>query len=149
MEKAFLESYGGQTTAELVAMSNEYRVDSLVLAFEQALQSKSENELSEPERYILAIEAMEREVNNGGWDQFFLNTENEFDSILPRALDAIECPNTARISRDAIQAWQEGGENSSFDEFDSAYYATGESIENKLFAYINANADSINLNEGN
>jgi hypothetical protein len=32
----FLEGYDGQTTEQLLAMENEYRIDSLVLAFEDA-----------------------------------------------------------------------------------------------------------------
>jgi hypothetical protein len=33
----WLEGYSGQTTEELIALEGEYRIDSLVLAFEQAL----------------------------------------------------------------------------------------------------------------
>jgi hypothetical protein len=32
----FLESYAGQSTEELLALEGKYRIDSLVLAFEQA-----------------------------------------------------------------------------------------------------------------
>ena len=63
MSKPFLESYGGQTIQQLIAMKDSHRIDSLVLAVEQALGSKPESELSEQERVVLAVEAMEREVN--------------------------------------------------------------------------------------
>lgn len=142
MDKQFLNSYTGQTTAELIALKNEYRIDSLVLAFEQAIQEKPESELSEPERYVLAIEAMEREVNNGGWEQFFDNTENEFNNLLPNALDAIGCPNTAQLARAAIDANHSGTD---LDDLDDKYYALSESIEDKLFEYIEANAGAITL----
>lgn len=142
MEKQFLESYTGQTTDELIALKDKYRIDSLVLAFEQAIQNKEDSDLSEPERHILAIEAMEREVNNGGWEQFFGNTENEFDESLPQALDAIGCPNTAQLSREAIDASRYGAD---LEDFDVRYYALSESIVDRLFEYISANADAIKL----
>ena len=86
-EKKFLESYAGQTVDQLIALTSDYRVDSLVLAFEQAIEQKSaKRKLSGPEIDILAIEAMEREVNNGGYHQFFSNDSKKHASVLPGAL---------------------------------------------------------------
>jgi hypothetical protein len=82
-------------------MRDSHRVDSLVLAVEQALASKSEVELSEPERVILAVEVIEREVNNGGYEQFFGNSR-EFTVFLVRALELTGCPKVAAISAEAI-----------------------------------------------
>jgi Ni,Fe-hydrogenase I small subunit len=70
MTDAFLDSYEGQSTEELLALEREYRVDSLVLAFEQAIQNKSPDSISTEESYVLAVEGLEREVNNGGYSQF-------------------------------------------------------------------------------
>jgi len=92
MSKPFLESYGGQTIQQLIAMKDSHRIDSLVLAVEQALGSKPETELSEPERVVLTVEAMEREVNNGGYQQFFTNSSREFTGFLVRALGAYWLP---------------------------------------------------------
>ena len=66
-DQPFLDAYGGQTTDELIALESEYRIDSLVLAFEAALDAKAEH--SKQERVVLAVEAVEREVNNGGFTQ--------------------------------------------------------------------------------
>lgn len=64
----FLAGYSGQTTDELIALASNYRIDSIVLAFEQALDQRSlARELTVEESWILAIEALEREVNNGGY----------------------------------------------------------------------------------
>jgi len=145
MNKPFLDTYGSQSTAELIALKNTYRIDSLVLAFEQAIRAKSETYLTESERFVLAIEAMEREVNNGGWDQFFLNTNNEFDSILINALSAIDCPNNAEIASQAIAAFQGGAEMEDFEELDNQYFAGTEPIEDRLFQYIERHADEIRL----
>lgn len=145
MDKAFLDSYGGQTTAELISSKENCRIDSLVLAFEQAIQSKPDAELLNSERFVLAIEAMEREVNNGGWDQFFLNTNSQFDTLLDGALDAIGCPETAAIARDALDIYQRGGEVDDFEELDSKYYALTEPIADRLFQYIVDHQNEIRL----
>ena len=136
MNKPFLDSYEGQSTVELIALKDTYRIDSLVLAFEQAIQAKAESGLSQTERFVLAIEAMEREVNNGGWDQFFFNTNNQYDAILVVALEAIGCLETAEIAREALDVHGRGGEIDDFEDLDSRYYAMTESIEDKLFHYI-------------
>jgi hypothetical protein len=136
VDKAFLDSYGRQTTAELITLKETYRIDSLVLAFEQAIQNNPDAELSIPERFVLAIEAMEREVNNGGWDQFFLNTNSQFDTFLDGALDAIGCPETSAIARAALDIYQRGGEVDDFEGLDSKSYALTEPIADRLFQYI-------------
>jgi len=61
-------------------MEDGYRVDSLVLAMESALDAKDRRTLSPEERVVLAVEALEREVNNGGYDQFFLRWSPSLDS---------------------------------------------------------------------
>jgi ferredoxin-NADP reductase len=89
----FFKSYSGETTEQLLGLVNEYRIDSLVLAFEQAIQLKAVRApISRQERYVLAIEALEREVNNGGYSQFFLNSSHEFVDTIEEALKAIGCP---------------------------------------------------------
>lgn len=162
MSKPFLESYGGQTIQQLIAMKDSHRIDSLVLAVEQALGSKPETELSEPERVVLAVEAMEREVNNGGYEQFFGNSSREFTGFLVRALQLIGCPKVAAISADAIAVL---GLPEQFDadtvervaselsdesrerlgKCDSRYYANDESIEQRLFAYIEERQHEIQI----
>ena len=162
MSKAFLESYGGQTIQQLIAMKDSHRIDSLVLAVEQALGDKPDAELSEPERIVLAVEAMEREVNNGGYDQFFINS-SKFTGFLVRALELIDCPKVAAISADAIALLQlpeqfdadaveravlELSDDSREEKLgvcDSRYYANDENIEQSLFAYIEQHQDKIKI----
>src|SRR5262245_27313086 len=92
MTDAFLDSYQGQSTEELLALDRTFRVDSLVLAFEQAIQGKSPGSISTEELYVLAVEGLEREVNNGGYNQFFGNSSGEFTPIIETALRTIDCP---------------------------------------------------------
>ena len=145
MDKPFLDSYGGQTTAGLIGLKDDYRIDSLVLAFEQAIDQKPETNLSDPERFILAVEAMEREVNNGGWDQFFLNTDNKFNKILIEALTGIGCPRTTDIAQAAIDAHSQGAELDDYEEPDKEYFANDEPIADRLFEYIEIHANEIEL----
>jgi hypothetical protein len=57
----FLDSYAGQSTNELIDLEGSYRVDSIVLAFEEALQRKEI--LTQQEKVVLSVEALEREAN--------------------------------------------------------------------------------------
>jgi Domain of unknown function (DUF4375) len=163
----WLDGYAGQGVDELIALASEYRIDSIVLAFEQALQEKAErvrlSGLNEAELTVLAVEALEREVNNGGYHQFFLNAP-EFASYIVVALDRIGCPNTAKISQAALTHLgvpqplttaqvqialdqdTEGNLDSILSEHcDPLYYNSGESIERRLFEFVRANARAIGL----
>ena len=161
MTSPFLESYGGQSTEELLALAGKYRIDSLVLAFEQAIQAKAKP--SKEEGYVLAIEALEREVNNGGYSQFFTNSSNEFTASVESALRAINCPKTADITRDAIAALGTDGDLSPdavseaaqdddevgtrLGECDNRYFSNDEPIADRLFAWIEANKGKIRVGD--
>ena len=107
-ELKWLDEYTGQTADELLELEDEYRADSLVLAFEAGVQKKAADIgmglLSDEERVILVIEALEREVNKGGYDQFLRNSSREYASIVVNALFMIGCSKAAAITRDAINA---------------------------------------------
>jgi hypothetical protein len=102
----WLDGYSGQTTDELLALAAEYRTDSLAVAFEEAVQQKGEalgtQNLSTEETVILAVEALEREVNNGGYYQFFCNSSNEFAGVAVSALRRIGCETVAKLTERAI-----------------------------------------------
>lgn len=159
----FLDAYGGQSTDELIALESEYRIDSLVLAFESALDAKVEH--TKPERIVLAVEAIEREVNNGGFTQFFVNSSLEYTKDIVEAFQLIGCPATADLCRRAIellgvadltdldaieQASYEVDDDEARDEqfnaLDAEYYAGAEEpIAVKLFEYIKQNRNDITL----
>jgi hypothetical protein len=159
----FLESYGGQTTEQLLAMEADYRIDSLVLAFEQAIQMRDpQAPMTTQERYVLAVEGLEREVNNGGYDQFFLNSSHEFVDVIEDALRAIGCPQTADITRDAIAALGiagpvtgakaeevvcSGNESvaAALGGCDDRFFAGVEPIADRLFEWIRVNKASIRV----
>jgi hypothetical protein len=100
-----LRGYSGQSTDELIALDGIFRTDSIILAFEQALDQKAyrlgDSALSAEEVIILAIEALEREVNNGGYEQFFTNSSKEYASVIIDALNRIGCVQVADLTNRA------------------------------------------------
>ncbi len=162
-ELQWLDGYGGQTVDDLIALEGRCRIDSLVLAFEQAMDQKAarvgDDKLSAEERVILAVEALEREVNNGGYGQFFVNSSREYAPSIVDALRRICCPKTAEITQNALTivqktpmtdeeiengTWEENEERQdSLGECDSLYFERPENIEESLFAFIKANRAKI------
>lgn len=162
MDAPFLERYSGQTIEELIALKDTYRIDSLVLAVEEAIDKKPPSQLSEPERVVLAVEAMEREVNNGGFSQMFFNSSRDHVQFLVRALELIGCPEAATISKDAISLLNlpsdfDAGQveeasmklsaeaEAKLDECDSRYYNNTEPIASNLFSYIEREREEIRI----
>jgi hypothetical protein len=150
-ELPFLDGYSGQSTDELIEMYGRYRTDSLVLAFEQALLEKmgrsSFDALSREERVVLAIEAFEREVNNGGFDQFFLNAGPQLASIVVDAFDQLGCHATASIARAAAAAnslQDQASREAELSRCDDLFYAGQENIEEALFVFIRKHGAAIN-----
>jgi hypothetical protein len=97
----------GKSVDELLALANGNEIK-FIQALEMAVQQKSERAgedgMSEEEVIVLAVEALEREVNNGGYSQFFVNSSREFTPIIVHALLRIGCPETAEITKRAIAA---------------------------------------------
>jgi len=161
----WLDRYSGQSTEELIALEGDYRIDSLVQAVEDAIRRKAERNgihgLTEEERVVLAVEAMEREVNNGGYDQFFVNSSREFAPMIVTALQRIGCKKTAAITQRAIKAISASaltpeaiGEvmaannekrQEKLARCDDSYYKSSEPIAERLFSFVKANKAAIEL----
>lgn len=153
--------YSGQTIDEIIAMAEERRIDSLVVAVEAGILQKIERgdeDVSDAELTVLAIEALEREVNNGGYYQFFSNSSRQFTQIAAARLDKIGCPESARITRDAISALhfadpaeipdlseEDDARDEALDSCDQRFYQSGEDIAGQLFAFIRANSQAIQI----
>ncbi|MCP3874351.1 MAG: DMP19 family protein [Desulfobacteraceae bacterium] len=110
-----------------------------------------------PERYIYAIEGMVREVNNGGFNQFFFNSSGELAYDLIPALEAINALNAKEIAQRALKIF---GQPASLDrdtrvehlgqitnnfelelwnECDNAFYDLSEQFESIMLDYIEQN----------
>jgi hypothetical protein len=157
----WLEAYGGQSAEELLGLASEYRVDSIVLAVESALLARA-GDLNEVESTVLAVEAYEREVNNGGHHQFFINRP-ECAKDAGAALNRIGCPQAAHIAHEALKllcladsatpeavqrALEAGGEplrQALADRCDAPFFDGVESIGDCLFAYLKAHVAQLRL----
>jgi hypothetical protein len=154
--------YSGQSVDELLSLEGAHRADSLILAFEEAIGQKaqhSEQSLTAEERVVLAVEALEREVNNGGYHQFFVNSSREFVPTIVDALQRIGCKKTATITQRAIKALrlkevtpeaidaalakEDDQRLVKLNKCDDSYYNCGEPIADRLLAFIKANKEAI------
>ncbi len=159
-ENQWLKEVGDRTIEQLIQLEDTHRIDSIVLAIEAALLEKTD--LTPSERIVVVIEAMEREVGNGGFNQFFYNSSNEYAGELVSALRIIGIPDIADIAERALRAigaqpeWTcDQYEEASVDPdelimaelnaCDDAYYATEDAIAARLFEYIKANRSDIRL----
>ena len=111
--------------------------------------------IAREERYVLAVEALEHEVNNGGYEQWFINTRTEFLDVTGEALHAIGCPSTAAITDDAIHALRlrapitdatleerlsdDDSLRAELGACDERYYTSDEAIADRLFRWIELN----------
>ena len=87
--------YSGETTDELLGYPATRQQDALVRAFESGLQRKAlqtgDRSLTQEERIVLAVRALDREVNNGGYHQFFCNSSRKFAPKIVESLVRIGC----------------------------------------------------------
>ena len=161
----WLDQYSGQTVDQLLLLADEFSIPSLVLAFEQALDQKSaregEQSLTSEGRVIIAVEEFEREVNNGGYRQFFLNSSRHHATIIVDSLLRIGCPETAELTRRAVAALRlqrlslesieaAMGNNDEqrdveLEKCDTAFFSSNEPIAVPLFTFIAKNKATIRL----
>ncbi len=160
-EPIWLDGYEGQSTDELLALANTHRIDSLVLAFEEALQQKDPEELNDEENVVLAVEALEREVNNGGYSQFFLNSSNAFAGTIVDALKRIGAKTAADVTAraiaavsarsldadtlDLVMAADDEVRDQALQACDKAYFETVGDLSEPLLEFIRANRKRIKL----
>jgi hypothetical protein len=155
MGDEFLEHYGGQSSAELIAMQATHRIDSLVLAFEAAVEARRDagHEPNALEQVILAVEAIEREVGNGGFAQLMSSGYAEHADYFSSSLRAIGCPELAELADQALAIASDGPldpeefesrlvEDESLYEplnlLDERYYELEDAVADKLFDHIKA-----------
>jgi hypothetical protein len=114
---------------------------------------------SVPQKVFSSVWAVESEVNNGGFSQYFLNDSAETASFVAEALDSIGAPRTADICRRAIIcAFPAGlphtpeGISSAAAEFpdeildalgivDSEFFKYPDNLTDLLFSYVSADPE--------
>ena len=60
------------------------------------------SKLNECEKVFLVMDKLDMEVNNGGFDQFFDNTDGHYNDILVSSAEAIKAYDIAKICRKAL-----------------------------------------------
>lgn len=109
---------------------------------------------SEPQKVFSAIWALESEVNNGGFTQYFENLSCESAGFVTRALELVGAPKTAEICKRAIAcAFPEGlpsephaisaaagefsqGTKDSLYALDEEFYSYPHDLTELLFAFV-------------
>ena len=163
--KPWLAGYSGQTTDELIALDDVYRTDSIVLAIAQAVGARANrigtNALTDAERVVLAVEALEREVNSGGYDSLFRYASDHVP-LLVASLRAIGCDAVAALTEAAIALLEIDGpltpesvrsaiesdddeRGDRLSDYDTAYNQVAGDLADPLFGYIKAHRGEISL----
>jgi len=86
--KPWLDQYPDGDLHGLLNLEDRYRIDSLVCCLEQRIGLKSI--LTDDDSFILAICSFDREVNNGGFEQYLMNSSREFAHRLAGDLKRIK-----------------------------------------------------------
>jgi hypothetical protein len=114
---------------------------------------------SMPQKVFSAIWAVESEVNNGGFSQYFLNSSAESASFVVEALETIGAPETAAICERAKAAAFPAGLPASKDairsaagdfpdevlekleEIDQEFFSYPHDLTKLLFAYVSTHPE--------
>jgi hypothetical protein len=104
----WLEGYSGQTVDELLLLDRTERPVILINAVAQAIEGKLKTQglgkRTGVERVILAVDTLNREVNNGGYHQFFINSSRNVTPAIVDDLERIGCRRIANITQRALDA---------------------------------------------
>lgn len=120
------------------------------------------SDLSAPEKVVLLIENLEREINNGGFNQFYYNQSGNFAHETYEALKIIGADQTALIIRKANGAWPdskvlvnqndrqnllskiESKSERIWNECDAMFYEYKDDLSELLFEYVKLNKEAFN-----
>jgi hypothetical protein len=109
------------------------------------------------ERFVYAIEAMVREVNNGGWNQFFDNSSGALAFDLAPALEAVGSKKNLSIAQRALKIFgkpsslsenerrkqlvkvTKDGDISPWEKLEGEFYQNPEDLEAMIIEFIARN----------
>ena len=104
-------------------------------AFDKALENLGLNgsdSLSESDKVVATVFALEAEVNNGGFEQFFFNSSGDLAFFAPEALRIIGAHNTATIAEKANSIFGTAGPSSNCVERTNLLLSFGEKYDDFL-----------------
>lgn len=109
------------------------------------------------ERFVYAIEGMVREVNNGGWNQFFFNSSGALAFDLAPALEAVGSTKNLSIAERAVRIFGKpaslgeddrakrlakvtrDGDNNPWEKLEGEFYQNPEDLEAMIIEFIARN----------
>lgn len=136
----------GELPAELVPSPGEARFYQRLDAARAREAREGYDALSGDEKLALCLGEMEAEVNNGGWEQYFLNSAGDHAHDAHRALEALGATTAAGILREAMKVFGKDGppadrgareqrllaltekQRATLDRLSTRYYARAEPI---------------------
>jgi hypothetical protein len=116
-----------------------------------------------PQKVFSAIWSLESEVNNGGFQQFFLNSDAEVTEFLTLALKTVGAKHTAEICYRAIEIAFPMGipsntneiasismnfdskQLSDLEEVDHDFYGYSDDLTELLFAFVISHKDAFGI----
>jgi hypothetical protein len=160
----WVEGYSGQAVDELLSFEGTEGVHALLFVLEGAIADKVKatgpGKMTGVERMVLSVMALSREVNNGGYDQFFRNSSRQFApaivsdlvrihctelaDITQQALDALELPKVNAAEIEAAMARKSIERDRVLNRCDIAFCERAELFE-RLFAYVKAHQGGIKI----
>jgi len=133
---------------------------SLVQAFREGIQRKAARKgkraVSHEEQTVLAVTALDQEVNNGGYDQYPQKFVPDVCSDRGESLLRVGCKRQARIAKralqlntltvrkiDAVMSKESRERDQELELCDQMFYETRQSLAKRLYASILANRTRI------
>ena len=101
------------------------------------------SKLNDKEKVFMSMALLEQEVNNGGFDQYFLNLEGKYNDILVSSAEAIKAYDIAEICKKALAVYAEHSEQEGIieelSEYDDAFYKSKDPISELCAKYAKEN----------
>lgn len=109
----FFANTNAQTEFDLEKVLKIERRDMIVMKIDTYLNSKSEygeniEKLNPSQKTFLFVENLEREINNGGFNQYYFNSSGDFSQETVNALLEIGAEKTAEIVKKANSEFKSG-----------------------------------------
>ncbi len=105
---------------------NKLKTKSAIQSALDRLDDMGFEALQEPEKVLVTIWAMEGEVNNGGFEQFFFNSAGDLAFYGPEALRAIGADTMAELAEKANSVFGEAGPSKDLEERRELLLSLGE-----------------------
>ena len=101
------------------------------------------SKLNDKEKVFMSMALLEQEVNNGGFDQYFLNLEGKYNDILVSSAEAIKAYDIAKICQKALAVYAEHSKQDGIieelSEYDDAFYESKDAISELCVQYAKKN----------